>query len=823
MVIRNVPQSFTFEQQRQQINLIGNDLGDTSGLITPNNLNIVSAINQIYTSSSGIGSINNISGTSTGSDTYDSIYQTNTTGNGSGAIFSVTAVESDNTYTVSIISAGFGYAIGDTITISGDVLGGSTPANDLTFTITTIGLTGSGVGGNVSLAANTLLGNNTNSTANAFGLTVSQVQNLLGGNTPGSLLQLGIYSNIPDPITISTGQITGLADLIFGIVNNIVTDITLVNLENVTNSGTYYPVFASNIAGTFSSAGVNTSLTFNPDNGLLNSPQLSGILTNTFFDDSGALLPTWTTSTRPNGPGFGAFATFTIGGGIIQNLNIQNGGSGYVNGAVIIFSGAGSNASAILTVENGVVIGFTNFVGGTDYVNGTTTATIVGINYIGQTGYNTTLSSLETWNGVSWIVATSIPNYAPAYSFIGNIGSSSGTVTSISLSDTRNLLSGTTAGSLIKLDLGGVIPNGITIPHNQVTGLGNIATYNNVNLSIIQIPENQDNTGFSVGVLGNTTVGALGSSPRVISFSELQTELGGTTAGSLVQLDENGFIPSILIPSGLSSGSSSLPNISNNTILGNISGSTQTPQALTVTQIQNLLGGISQGSLIQLGRNSVIPNGITISGSQITGNITNVFVPANNITNGNFAGGTLTNSGLNNILLTTPVINSGVNFFGSSSGSIKLQALTTASGTLTLPNAIDTLIGKATTDILTNKTYDTAGIGNVLKINGTQVSNVTGSGSVVLSTNPSISTSLIASTTTFNLLNTTATTINFGGSATTINIGNSSGNVVVTGNLNFNSETFNITDSNGTQYALTVDTFGNLYINGKKLAFVQSI
>lgn len=75
---------------------------------------------------------------------------------------------------------------------------------------------------------------------------------------------------------------------------------------------------------------------------------------------------------------------------------------------------------------------------------------------------------------------------------------------------------------------------------------------------------------------------------------------------------------------------------------------------------------------------------------------------------------------------------------GSTSGTTVLQASAVASGTVTLPAATDTLVGKATTDILTHKTLDTAGTGNVLKINGTQVSAVTGTGSVVLATSPTL-------------------------------------------------------------------------------------
>ncbi|CAB4200639.1 hypothetical protein UFOVP1339_57 [uncultured Caudovirales phage] len=107
--------------------------------------------------------------------------------------------------------------------------------------------------------------------------------------------------------------------------------------------------------------------------------------------------------------------------------------------------------------------------------------------------------------------------------------------------------------------------------------------------------------------------------------------------------------------------------------------------------------------------------------------------------------GTTTTQTLTNKTIASP----GLPIAGATSGTVTLAANGTATGTVTVPNGTDVLVARNTTDTLTNKTLDTAATGNVLKINGTGITDKVGTGKVVLDTNPTIAAPTLSGTVTF--------------------------------------------------------------------------
>lgn len=139
-------------------------------------------------------------------------------------------------------------------------------------------------------------------------------------------------------------------------------------------------------------------------------------------------------------------------------------------------------------------------------------------------------------------------------------------------------------------------------------------------------------------------------------------------------------------------------------------------------------------------------------------------------------------------------------------------ALTTATGAVVVSSATAPTAGQVLTAIngtsaawsSPGTTADLSNATGVLSVThgGTGVTSSTGTVKAVLSTSPTLSTSVLTDSTSFDLINTTATTVNFAGAATTLNLGAATGTTTINNDLQVEG---NITFGGGsTQLSATV-------------------
>ena len=182
-------------------------------------------------------------------------------------------------------------------------------------------------------------------------------------------------------------------------------------------------------------------------------------------------------------------------------------------------------------------------------------------------------------------------------------------------------------------------------------------------------------------------------------------------------------------------------------------------------------------------------NGLTGAVGGVTTSVANTFTALQT-----FSAGISTSGGT----FGTPTQLVGTNITGTASGLTAGNVTTNAN----LTGAI-TSTGNAT--VLGTSSFSSANLLSAL-------SDKTGSGLNVFGTSPTISNSLIAGGVSFDLLNTTATTVNFAGAATTLNLGviggtaTFAGSVVVNGDFTVqgNTTTLNTTTLNVEDFNITM-------------------
>jgi hypothetical protein len=242
----------------------------------------------------------------TSANSYTGVTQVSTTGVGTGAVFTVVktgalASYTAGTVTITMTSPGYGYANGDNIVLPGASLGGATPANDLTFTIT---------GPSNSVASTTLYVNNITSGSivagqivSGKGLTNQKVVNVtaptavttVSGGTLTSVSNIGLFT-----VTNSTALSVGMAVVISG---------TQSGSTAILNTGTYY-IVSTNGTTTFTLStqygGVNNPY-IPATNGSLLSSNYTLAINNGFTAITLSAVPT----SQPYGPV--TFSTTTQG------------------------------------------------------------------------------------------------------------------------------------------------------------------------------------------------------------------------------------------------------------------------------------------------------------------------------------------------------------------------------------------------------------------------------------------------------------------------------------------------------------------------------
>ena len=335
-----------------------------------------------------------------------------------------------------------------------------------------------------------------------------------------------------------------------------------------------------------------------------------------------------------------------------------------------------------------------------------------------------------------------------------------------------------TASSAIVVDSNSKI-NNINVGNITITGATNTISSTVANGDILLTPN-----GVGKTVISNPYIGDSATTLAEYIYDTIGGAITGGTGITITNSDVSNTSTVSITNTGVSAASygsaTAIP-----VITVNAQGQITSATTASITTSLSIAADSGTTDTVALGTDTLTFTGGTGLDSVVSNNNISFNIDA--------TVATLTGSQtLTNKTLTLPIIGgTGAKFNGSTSGTITVLATAiTGINTLTLPAATDTLVGKATTDTLTNKTI--SGSNNTL-------SNIANS-------------SLTNSSVTFG-----STSVSLGSTSTSI-----AGITELTiDNLNFNGNVISSTDTNG-NISLDPNGTGAIDVNGARIVNVGS-